>query len=131
RASRGRRWRRRSGVCAASRVSFGLWTTVGHRRAAGGRSGHAMRSSLCCAMNAPGGLWELRIAAHPDQGNRLAHSGQPSVSRSMSDALLLLPDFLLIVCGFLLCRHTPLNRGVWEAVERLVYYLLFPVLLFN
>lgn len=49
----------------------------------------------------------------------------------MSDALLLLPDFLLIVCGFLLCRHTPLNRSVWEAVERLVYYLLFPVLLFN
>lgn len=49
----------------------------------------------------------------------------------MSDALLLLPDFLLIVCGFLLCRHTPLNRSVWDAVERLVYYLLFPVLLFN
>lgn len=49
----------------------------------------------------------------------------------MSDALLLLPDFLLIVCGFLLCRYTALNRSVWESVERLVYYLLFPVLLFN
>lgn len=49
----------------------------------------------------------------------------------MPTALLLLPDFLLIVLGFLLCRHTALNRGVWDAVERLVYYLLFPVLLFN
>jgi len=49
----------------------------------------------------------------------------------MSTALLLLPDFLLIALGFVLCRHTALNRGVWDAVERLVYYLLFPVLLFN
>ncbi|MCM5680256.1 AEC family transporter [Schlegelella sp. S2-27] len=49
----------------------------------------------------------------------------------MSDALLLLPDFLLIVCGFLLCRYSALDRPVWDAVERLVYYLLFPVLLFN
>jgi predicted permease len=46
-------------------------------------------------------------------------------------ALLLLPDFLLIACGFLICRYTPLDRPVWESVERLVYYLLFPVLLFN
>ncbi len=49
----------------------------------------------------------------------------------MSNALLLLPDFLLIVIGYLVCRHTPLNQGVWQAAERLVYYLLFPVLLFN
>ncbi|WP_337878439.1 AEC family transporter [Caldimonas sp.] len=48
----------------------------------------------------------------------------------MNDVVLLLPDFLLIVCGFVLCRHTALNRTVWDAVERLVYYLLFPVLLF-
>ena len=45
--------------------------------------------------------------------------------------LLLLPDFLLIVAGFVLCRYTPLNRPVWEAAEKLVYFLLFPVLLFN
>jgi malonate transporter len=45
--------------------------------------------------------------------------------------LLLLPDFLLIVAGFLLCRYTPLDRPVWEAAEKLVYFLLFPVLLFN
>ncbi len=49
----------------------------------------------------------------------------------MSTGLLLLPDFLLIACGFLLCRYTALNQPVWEAAERLVYYLLFPVLLFN
>jgi predicted permease len=49
----------------------------------------------------------------------------------MSNALLLIPDFLLIVVGFMLCRFTRLNRPVWEAAERLVYFLLFPVLLFN
>jgi len=48
----------------------------------------------------------------------------------MPDALLLLPDFLLIAAGYLICRHTTLNRPVWEGVERLVYYLLFPSLLF-
>ncbi len=49
----------------------------------------------------------------------------------MSNAWLLLPDLLLILVGWAVCRHTPLNRGVWDAAERLVYYLLFPVLLFN
>lgn len=49
----------------------------------------------------------------------------------MPDILLLLPDFLLIVLGFALCRWSALDRPVWEAAERLVYFLLFPVLLFN
>lgn len=48
----------------------------------------------------------------------------------MSYVLALLPDFLLIVAGYLICRYTPLNRPVWDSVEQLVYYLLFPVLLF-
>jgi len=48
----------------------------------------------------------------------------------MSEVLLLLPDFLLIVVGYLVCHYTVLNRPVWDSVERLVYYLLFPVLLF-
>ena len=48
----------------------------------------------------------------------------------MSQLLLLLPDFLLIVAGYLICHHTSLDRNVWDGVERLVYYLLFPVLLF-
>jgi malonate transporter len=46
-------------------------------------------------------------------------------------ALLLLPDFSLILCGYLVCRYTALNRTVWEQVETLVYYFLFPVLLFH
>ena len=49
----------------------------------------------------------------------------------MANPLLLLPDFLLILIGWFVCRHTALDRPVWEAAERLVYYLLFPVLLFN
>ena len=49
----------------------------------------------------------------------------------MSDALLLLPDFALIVCGFLICRFTALGRPVWDSAERLVYVLLFPALLFT
>lgn len=52
-------------------------------------------------------------------------------TRTMHTALLLLPDFLLIVVGFLVCRYTLLDRSVWDGAERLVYYLLFPVLLFN
>jgi predicted permease len=46
-------------------------------------------------------------------------------------AQLLLPDFSLILCGYLICRYTALNRSVWQPVESLVYYLLFPVLLFQ
>jgi hypothetical protein len=46
-------------------------------------------------------------------------------------AQLLFPDFSLILCGYLLCRHTALNRKVWEPLESLVYYFLFPVLLFQ
>ena len=49
----------------------------------------------------------------------------------MNHAQLLFPDFSLILCGYLLCRHTPLNRSVWEPVESLVYFFLFPVLLFH
>jgi malonate transporter and related proteins len=49
----------------------------------------------------------------------------------MADTLLLLPDFALIACGFLLCRYTALGRPVWDSTERLVYVLLFPALLFS
>lgn len=48
----------------------------------------------------------------------------------LSYLLLLLPDFLLIVAGYVICRHTALNRTIWDGIERLVYYLLFPSLLF-
>jgi malonate transporter and related proteins len=46
-------------------------------------------------------------------------------------AQLLFPDFSLIACGFLLCRYTALDRMVWSQVESLVYFFLFPVLLFQ
>ena len=49
----------------------------------------------------------------------------------MNFAQLLFPDFSLILCGYLLCRFTALNRPVWQQVEGLVYFFLFPVLLFH
>ena len=49
----------------------------------------------------------------------------------MNYAQLLFPDFSLILIGFLVCRHTALNRNVWAQAESLVYFLLFPVLLFH
>lgn len=49
----------------------------------------------------------------------------------MNFAQLLFPDFSLILCGYLVCRYTALNRAVWEQVETLVYFFFFPVLLFH
>ena len=49
----------------------------------------------------------------------------------MNFAQLLFPDFSLILIGYLLCRLTALNRKVWEQVDSLVYYFLFPTLLFR
>lgn len=49
----------------------------------------------------------------------------------MNYAQLLFPDFSLILCGYLVCRYTALSRPVWDQVEVLVYYFLFPVLLFH
>ena len=49
----------------------------------------------------------------------------------MNYAQLLFPDFSLILCGYLVCRYTALNRTVWAQVETLVYFLFFPVLLFH
>lgn len=49
----------------------------------------------------------------------------------MHAAQLLFPDFSLIVTGYLLCRFTALGRPLWGAVEQLVYFFLFPMLLFH
>lgn len=54
-----------------------------------------------------------------------------SYPNAVNFAQLLLPDFSLILCGFLICRYTALNRTVWQQVESLVYFFLFPVLLFQ
>lgn len=53
------------------------------------------------------------------------------ILHAVNYAQLLFPDFSLILCGYLICRYTALNRTVWQPVESLVYYLLFPVLLFQ
>lgn len=44
---------------------------------------------------------------------------------------LLLPDFSLIVLGVLLYRITDWGEQFWSGMEKLVYYLLFPALLFH
>jgi hypothetical protein len=54
-----------------------------------------------------------------------------AILRDVNFLQLLLPDFALILLGYLVCRFTALNRTVWEQVESLVYFFLFPVLLFQ
>lgn len=49
----------------------------------------------------------------------------------MSTALLLLPDFTLILLGAALRRWMHLGDHFWVGLERLVYFVLFPVLLVN
>lgn len=49
----------------------------------------------------------------------------------MSTALLLFPDFALILLGALLRRHFSLGDHFWGGVERLVYFILFPALLIH
>jgi malonate transporter len=48
----------------------------------------------------------------------------------MSIPALLLPDFLLILLGFLLMHFTKWTAEFWDGLEKLVYYVLFPALLF-
>jgi hypothetical protein len=59
------------------------------------------------------------------------HTKSPRYAQAVTFAQLLFPDFSLILCGYLLCRFTSLNRKVWEPLESLVYFFLFPVLLFH
>lgn len=49
----------------------------------------------------------------------------------MSVALELLPDFLLILVGALLARFRAFDATFWAGAERLVYFVLFPALLFR
>ncbi len=49
----------------------------------------------------------------------------------MSNALLMLPDFGLILLGAVLARRLGYARAFWDGAERLVYYVLFPALLFS
>lgn len=49
----------------------------------------------------------------------------------MQSLLLLLPDFALILLGWGLRRALHLGDHFWSGLERLVYFILFPALLFN
>ncbi len=49
----------------------------------------------------------------------------------MQTALALLPDFLLILLGHALRRWLHLGDHFWSGLEKLVYFVLFPALLFN
>ena len=49
----------------------------------------------------------------------------------MTSALLLLPDFLLIALGIALARSRQFDTAFWPGIERLVYFVLFPALLFR
>jgi malonate transporter and related proteins len=48
----------------------------------------------------------------------------------MSIATILFPDFALILLGFLLIRFTDWGSQFWSGMEKLIYYFLFPALLF-
>ncbi len=49
----------------------------------------------------------------------------------MNTVLLLLPDVAMVALGLLLARHGGWDRRFWDGLEKLVYFVLFPALLFN
>jgi malonate transporter len=49
----------------------------------------------------------------------------------VNTALLILPNFVLIVIGLVLARRFDFGRDFWDGLEKLVYYVLFPALLFR
>ena len=49
----------------------------------------------------------------------------------LSTALLLFPDFALILLGVAVRRWMKLGDHFWSGLEKLVYFVLFPALLFN
>ena len=73
---------------------------------------------------------KCRATAGP-RGLPAATAGRAGILEQVNYAQLLFPDFSLILCGYLVCRYTALNRTVWLQVESLTYYFLFPVLLFH
>jgi len=51
--------------------------------------------------------------------------------RRMDSFLLLLPDFSLILLGSVLFRRAGFGEAFWAGLEKLVYFVLFPALLFG
>ena len=48
----------------------------------------------------------------------------------MNIITILVPDFTLILIGFVLMRTTDWGQSFWTSLEKLVYFILFPALLF-
>ena len=88
-----------------------------------GQSAHRRRKCDAADHNAQSATIDGRTGAQ-------ATPCDPGTLPGVTTAWLLLPDFALIAIGYLLCHHTALDRPVWNGAERLVYYLLFPALLF-
>ncbi|OHC60683.1 MAG: transporter [Rhodocyclales bacterium GWA2_65_19] len=55
----------------------------------------------------------------------------PTLTPALAPALALLPDFALILLGSALRRVLHLGDHFWAGLEKLVYFVLFPALLFN
>lgn len=49
----------------------------------------------------------------------------------MQSLLIILPDFLIILLGAVLAQKAGFGESFWKAAEKLVFYVLFPPLLFN
>lgn len=49
----------------------------------------------------------------------------------MQSLLIILPDFLIILLGALLAQKAGFGEAFWKPAENLVFYVLFPPLLFN
>ncbi len=49
----------------------------------------------------------------------------------MQSLLIILPDFLIILLGALLAQRFGFGAAFWKPAEKLVFYVLFPPLLFN
>ena len=49
----------------------------------------------------------------------------------MSITTILLPDFSLILLGWILFRRTAWGLEFWNGLEKMVYFILFPALLFH
>lgn len=66
---------------------------------------------------------------------RVAATIAPDLSPApmLSHTLVILSDFALILAGLVLARAWPkaFDRAFWTGAEKLVYYVLFPALLFN
>ncbi len=78
------------------------------------------------ASRAGGGFWRM--------ARTITNINQPAKRLNLPAVnylQLILPDFSLIICGYLICRYTKLDRTVWGQVDSLVYFFLFPVLLFQ